>query len=30
LFITVRDEDLNEWYENREKYKLLEGLGRSF
>ena len=29
LFRTVSDEDLNEWYERREKYKLLEKLGGS-
>ena len=29
LFRTVSDEDLNEWYEKRDKYKLLEELGRS-
>ena len=29
LFITVSDEDLNEWYERRDKYKLLEKLGGS-
>ena len=29
LFRTVTDEDLNEWYEKREKYKLLEESGRS-
>ena len=27
LFRTVSDEDLNEWYEKRDKYKLLEELG---
>ena len=27
LFKTVSDEDLNEWYERRDKYKLLEKLG---
>ena len=27
LFITVSDKDLNEWYEKRDKYKLLEELG---
>ena len=27
LFRTVSDEDLNEWYERRDKYKLLEKLG---
>ena len=27
LFRTVIDEDLNEWYEKRDKYKLLEELG---
>ena len=26
LFRTVSDEDLNEWYEKRDKYKLLEEL----
>ena len=30
LFRTVSDEDLNEWYERRDKYKLLEKLGGSF
>jgi len=29
LFRTVSDEDLNEWYEKREKYKLLEKSGGS-
>ena len=29
LFGTVSDEDLNEWYERRDKYKLLEKLGGS-
>ena len=29
LFRTVSDEDLNEWYEKRDKYKLLEKLGVS-
>ncbi len=29
LFRTVSDEDLNEWYERRDKYKLLEKLGGS-
>ena len=29
LFRTVSDEDLNEWYERRNKYKLLEKLGGS-
>ena len=29
LFKTVSDEDLNEWYERRDKYKLLEKLGGS-
>ncbi len=29
LFSTVSDEDLNEWYEKRDKYKLLEKLGGS-
>ena len=29
LFRTVTDEDLNEWYEKRDKYKLLEELGGS-
>ena len=29
LFRTVRDEDLNKWYEKRNKYKLLEELGGS-
>ena len=29
LFRTVSDEDLNEWYEKRDRYKLLEGLGGS-
>jgi len=29
LFRTVSDEDLNEWYEKRDKYKLLEKLGGS-
>ena len=27
LFKTVSDEDLNEWYEKRDKYELLEELG---
>ena len=27
LFRTVSDKDLNEWYERRDKYKLLEKLG---
>ena len=27
LFWTVSDEDLNEWYENRDKYELLEVFG---
>ena len=27
LFRTVSDEDLNEWYEKRDKYKLLEEFG---
>ena len=27
LFRTVSDEDLNEWYEKRDKYELLEKLG---
>ena len=27
LFRTVSDEDLNKWYEKRDKYKLLEDLG---
>jgi len=27
LFRTVTDEDLNEWYEKRDKYKLLEEFG---
>tara|TARA_B100000378_G_scaffold117289_1_gene94018 strand:+ start:244 stop:456 length:213 start_codon:yes stop_codon:yes gene_type:complete len=30
LFRTVSDKDLNEWYEKRDKYKLLEELGGSF
>ena len=29
LFRTVSDEDLNEWYQRRDKYKLLEKLGGS-
>ena len=29
LFGTVSDEDLNEWHERRDKYKLLEKLGGS-
>ena len=29
LFRTVSDEDLNQWYERRDKYKLLEKLGGS-
>ena len=29
LFRTVSDEDLNEWYERRGQYKLLEELGGS-
>ena len=29
LFGTVSDEDLNEWHERRDKYKLLEELGGS-
>ena len=29
LFRTVSDEDLNKWYERRDKYKLLEKLGGS-
>ena len=29
LFRTVSDKDLNEWYEKRDKYKLLEKLGGS-
>ena len=29
LFRTVSNEDLNEWYEKRDKYKLLEKLGGS-
>ena len=29
LFRTVSDEDLNELYEKRDKYKLLEELGES-
>ena len=29
LFRTVSDEDLNEWYERRDQYKLLEELGGS-
>ena len=29
LFRTVSDEDLNEWYDRRYKYKLLENLGGS-
>ena len=27
LFKTVSDEDLNKWYEKRDKYELLEELG---
>ena len=27
LFRTVSDEDLNKWYEKRDKYELLEELG---
>ena len=27
LFRSVSDEDLNEWYERRDQYKLLEELG---
>ena len=27
LFRTVSDEELNDWYERRDKYKLLEELG---
>ena len=27
LFRTVNDEDLNKWYEKRDKYELLEELG---
>ena len=27
LFRTVSDKDLNEWYEKRDKYKLLQELG---
>ena len=27
LFKTVSDEDLNKWYEKRDKYELLEKLG---
>ena len=27
LFRTVSDKELNEWYERRDKYKLLEKLG---
>ena len=27
LFRSVSDEDLNEWYERRDQYKLLEKLG---
>ena len=27
LFRTVSDKDLNEWYEKRDKYKLLEEFG---
>ena len=30
LFRTVSDEDLNEWYERRDQYKLLEELGGLF
>ena len=29
LFRTVSDKDLNEWYEQRDKYKLLQELGGS-
>ena len=29
LFRTVSDEELNEWYQRRDKYKLLEKLGGS-
>ena len=29
LFRTVGEEDLNEWYEKRDKYKLLQELGGS-
>ena len=29
LFRTVSDEDLNKWYEKRDKYKLLQELGGS-
>ena len=29
LFKTVSDEDLNKWYEKRDKYKFLEELGGS-
>ena len=29
LFGTVSDEDLNEWHERRDKYKLLQELGGS-
>ena len=29
LFRTVSDKDLNEWYEKKDKYKLLEELGGS-
>tara|TARA_A100001035_G_scaffold100983_1_gene79045 strand:- start:406 stop:618 length:213 start_codon:yes stop_codon:yes gene_type:complete len=29
LFRSVSDEDLNKWYEKRDKYKLLEELGGS-
>ncbi len=29
LFRTISDEDLNEWYEKRDKYKLIEELGGS-
>ena len=29
FFRTVSDEDLNEWYERRDQYKLLEELGGS-
>ena len=29
LFRTVSDEDLNEWYEKRDTYKLLKELGGS-
>ena len=30
LFRTVSDKDLNEWYEKRDKNKLLEKSGKSF